>query len=225
MIRGDWGNGTERKNRLTAAGYDYSAVQSLVNQLVGGGGSGGSSDSGGGGSSSGGGSTTSPPVQRPKNYEVYETWFYYKDKYNISTKTWGAMAAETMRRITNNLPLNIWIGTKYPNNFDPTTIYIVYGGSGEDGNPYYQVRNSCLINNRGVMYAVIDFIIEFNSRNPLSMTKKFLFITTTKYWNRTPEGMYIEWLMHNAMYYRTDPTDPNKIRYRDVDFDMNGLPR
>ena len=35
VIRGDWGNGQDRKNRLTAAGYDYNAVQSIVNQRLG----------------------------------------------------------------------------------------------------------------------------------------------------------------------------------------------
>lgn len=34
VIRGNWGNGTERKNRLTAAGYDYNAVQRKVNELL-----------------------------------------------------------------------------------------------------------------------------------------------------------------------------------------------
>ncbi len=34
VIRGDWGNGEERKKKLTAAGYDYSAVQSRVNELL-----------------------------------------------------------------------------------------------------------------------------------------------------------------------------------------------
>ena len=34
VIRGDWGNGQDRKNRLTAAGYDYDAVQARVNQLL-----------------------------------------------------------------------------------------------------------------------------------------------------------------------------------------------
>ncbi len=34
VIRGDWGNGQDRKNRLTAAGYDYGAVQSIVNQRL-----------------------------------------------------------------------------------------------------------------------------------------------------------------------------------------------
>ena len=34
VIRGNWGNGTERKNRLTAAGYDYNAVQNRVNELL-----------------------------------------------------------------------------------------------------------------------------------------------------------------------------------------------
>ena len=31
VIRGDWGNGQERKDRLSSAGYDYSAIQSIVN--------------------------------------------------------------------------------------------------------------------------------------------------------------------------------------------------
>lgn len=34
VIRGDWGNGQDRKNRLTAAGYDYSAIQSIVNRKL-----------------------------------------------------------------------------------------------------------------------------------------------------------------------------------------------
>ncbi len=34
VIRGDWGNGQERVDRLTAAGYDYNAVQSIVNQIL-----------------------------------------------------------------------------------------------------------------------------------------------------------------------------------------------
>ena len=45
VIRGDWGNGQERKNRLAAAGYDYGAVQSIVNQrLAGSSGSNGSGE-------------------------------------------------------------------------------------------------------------------------------------------------------------------------------------
>ena len=35
VIRGDWGNGADRKDRLTAAGYDYEAVQARVNALLG----------------------------------------------------------------------------------------------------------------------------------------------------------------------------------------------
>lgn len=34
VIAGKWGNGNDRKNRLTAAGYDYSAVQKRVNELL-----------------------------------------------------------------------------------------------------------------------------------------------------------------------------------------------
>lgn len=34
VIRGNWGNGQERYNRLTAAGYDYHTVQARVNQLL-----------------------------------------------------------------------------------------------------------------------------------------------------------------------------------------------
>ncbi len=35
VIRGNWGNGYERKQKLTAAGYDYSAMQKKVNELLG----------------------------------------------------------------------------------------------------------------------------------------------------------------------------------------------
>ena len=34
VIRGDWGNGQERKNKLTKAGYDYISVQKRVNELL-----------------------------------------------------------------------------------------------------------------------------------------------------------------------------------------------
>lgn len=34
VIRGEWGNGAQRKQRLTAAGYDYNAVQSMVDALL-----------------------------------------------------------------------------------------------------------------------------------------------------------------------------------------------
>lgn len=34
VIRGEWGNGQERKDRLTKAGYDYNAVQKRVNQML-----------------------------------------------------------------------------------------------------------------------------------------------------------------------------------------------
>ena len=36
VIAGKWGNGQERKDKITAAGYDYSAVQNKVNELLGG---------------------------------------------------------------------------------------------------------------------------------------------------------------------------------------------
>ena len=34
VIAGKWGNGAERKRRLTVAGYDYAAVQNMVNKLL-----------------------------------------------------------------------------------------------------------------------------------------------------------------------------------------------
>lgn len=50
VLAGKWGNGTDRKNRLKAAGYDYSAVQAKVNELS-------------------GKKTTTPVVSKPKvNY-------------------------------------------------------------------------------------------------------------------------------------------------------------
>lgn len=34
VIQGKWGNGTDRKNRLTAAGYDADAIQKIVNKKL-----------------------------------------------------------------------------------------------------------------------------------------------------------------------------------------------
>lgn len=34
ILDGKWGNGTERRERLTQAGYNYEKVQSIVNALV-----------------------------------------------------------------------------------------------------------------------------------------------------------------------------------------------
>ncbi len=36
VISGKWGNGAERKKRLTEAGYDYNSVQQTVNMILGG---------------------------------------------------------------------------------------------------------------------------------------------------------------------------------------------
>ena len=33
-VRGDYGNGTARKEKVTAAGYDYATVQGIVNQML-----------------------------------------------------------------------------------------------------------------------------------------------------------------------------------------------
>ncbi|MBR3264840.1 MAG: lysozyme, partial [Erysipelotrichaceae bacterium] len=38
VIQGKWGNGQERVDKLTAAGYDYKEVQDKVNELMHGGG-------------------------------------------------------------------------------------------------------------------------------------------------------------------------------------------
>lgn len=35
VIRGNWDNDADRKNRLTAAGYDYATIQARVNALLG----------------------------------------------------------------------------------------------------------------------------------------------------------------------------------------------
>ena len=34
VIRGEWGNGSDRRQRLEAAGYDFDAVQERVNELL-----------------------------------------------------------------------------------------------------------------------------------------------------------------------------------------------
>lgn len=34
VLDAKWGNGTERRERITAAGYNYEAVQSIVNAIV-----------------------------------------------------------------------------------------------------------------------------------------------------------------------------------------------
>ena len=34
VIRGEWGNGSDRRVRLTQAGYDYDAVQKRVNEIL-----------------------------------------------------------------------------------------------------------------------------------------------------------------------------------------------
>ena len=36
VIRGDWGNGSDRTKRLSSAGYDANAVQNRVNEILGG---------------------------------------------------------------------------------------------------------------------------------------------------------------------------------------------
>ena len=35
VIAGKWGNGDDRKQRLTSAGYNYTVIQAIVNKLMG----------------------------------------------------------------------------------------------------------------------------------------------------------------------------------------------
>jgi len=203
---------------------------------------GGSTDNKGGGGTStpvkddtGGGSIWEP-IYKPKNspeydmlitvnkYTVYSNYSEYKryiSRSSLSEKVWGAMASEAMTRISYGFGLNIWIGAKYPklSDIDPRMIYIQYGGNGEDGdlNPFYQVRNSCLIDNHGVMLAVIDFIISYNKGNPLSVYDKKN--KKTIYWNRTRDQMLKEWKWHNKGFYSPFTKKENLIRYQHVDFD------
>ena len=34
VCMGKWGNGAERRRRLTEAGYDYNAIQTIVNSII-----------------------------------------------------------------------------------------------------------------------------------------------------------------------------------------------
>ena len=34
VIQGKWGNGEERKKKLTATGYDFSVIQKKVNEIL-----------------------------------------------------------------------------------------------------------------------------------------------------------------------------------------------
>ena len=34
VVQGKWGNGNERRKRLTQAGYDYNIIQKKVNELL-----------------------------------------------------------------------------------------------------------------------------------------------------------------------------------------------
>lgn len=54
VLTGKWGNGAERRSKLTAAGYDYQAVQSIVNSLV--------KD----------GALNKPPEQKPPEQETHK---------------------------------------------------------------------------------------------------------------------------------------------------------
>ena len=65
VINGSWGNGADRKDRLTAAGYDYYAVQALVNQLV------ASGSSSGTGTGSTGGTGTGAKLPTREEVEKY----------------------------------------------------------------------------------------------------------------------------------------------------------
>ena len=137
------------------------------------------------------------------NYSEYTKYFSQKDIAKASSE----MEAEAMRRILAGKPLNIYISRTLLalKNQKANTIYIRFSnGSGEDkakhgggSNPYYQVRNSYRIKNRGVMMAVIDFILQYNVYNPLYALTSDGKINTSVRWGRTRESLLMEWKMHN----------------------------
>lgn len=70
VIAGAWGNGTDRQNRLRAAGYDPGTIQSIVNQKL-------------------GGSKPAPAPQRPSNSQVAD---------QVIAGAWGS-GADRKRRL------------------------------------------------------------------------------------------------------------------------------
>jgi hypothetical protein len=70
VLRGDWGNGQERRDRLTAAGYNYDAVQAEVNRIL------------------SGGSATPPPPPPPVVRDMYLTdpWMTGDDVRRLQQK-------------------------------------------------------------------------------------------------------------------------------------------
>jgi len=192
-------------------------------------------DKGGGGGYPPSGQPETPEERIAATYTVYSKYSEYKKYINrndMSAAKWGAMASEAMGRISFGVYLNIWIGTTYPNYKNPSTIHIKIISHATDKNEIrYQVWNSSLITNKGVMLAVIDFIINYNKGNPLKTADG-------KYtWNRTREQMLKEWEWHNdgfyapplpptilpysaAAFYYLYVTKPTaNIRYQHVDFD------
>lgn len=67
VLRGDWGNGADRYNRLTAAGYSYDAVQAEVNRLLGGG-------------------TPTPPPPVVRDLYLTDPWMEGDDVSRLQTK-------------------------------------------------------------------------------------------------------------------------------------------
>ena len=90
VLRGDYGNGSARRQALTAAGYDPDAVQAVVNSLLGGSSSGGSSSSGSGSSSGGSrssGSGSSGSSASSSALSAQEINQLYKNTYQLNNLT------------------------------------------------------------------------------------------------------------------------------------------
>lgn len=104
VIRGDWGNGQERIDKLKEAGYDYDEVQSKVNEMMSGyysapissisSSSGGSGTSGSSSSSASNASTSSRGSSASNNSN-------YKPRYELNPRTATEAEAVAKRIIYN----------------------------------------------------------------------------------------------------------------------------
>lgn len=92
VIAGKWGNGTDRKKKLEAAGYEYMAIQAEVNKQI-----------GGSGSSAGTPSSSSKP-----SYSAGKTYTLLVDAVRVRTGAGTGNAAKSYNQLTANAKQNAY---------------------------------------------------------------------------------------------------------------------
>lgn len=136
------------------------------------------------------------------SFMCYNSFFKKKSYYPVE----DYKSSNVVYDISDEIGDELFIGTEsevydeYEKDCNKYLAYVIDKRNYND--PFFQIYNSYLINDKDTMFKIINGLIDYEKEYPSR-------------WDRTADSMFIEWCVHNMCYYLDIEVD----RTRDVDLD------